>query len=293
MRNSLAVVGFALLAFVMSACASALTPTPTAPMTPPAPTRVTFATLTPSPTATFTPLPPASTLPPSTPGSLISAMNKTKASVRYRVTMTLNARQGETPQISLDLKGAVNGDDAHYNYQLGNEQIEFIAARGQFFAKGARSLGLPTTTKWYILTPDLADAARPPFSPEDVLTSFLAQVPKETFQPFAREALDALTCQVWRYIPKTLGETGISNALGSDQENSAFGALDQAEIKLWLCDDGALHQLSVEIAAHNPRRATEKGSANLLLHIWDFQNASIGIDPPANAEKFQLAAPTP
>lgn len=207
--------------------------------------------------------------------------------------MTLNAKQGETPQISIDLKGEVSGDDAHYNYQLGNEQIEFIAARGQFFAKGARSLGLPTTTHWYTLTPDLADAARPPFSPEDVLTSFLAQVPKETFQPFARGALDALACQVWRYIPKTLGETGISNALGSDQENSAFGALDQAEIKLWLCDDGALHQLSVEIAAHNPRRATEKGSANLLLHIWDFQNASIKIDPPASAEKFQLAMPTP
>lgn len=220
-------------------------------------------------------------------------MNKTKSSVRYRVTMTLNAKQGETPQTSIDLKGEVSGNDVHYDYQFGNEQIEFIAARGQFFAKGARSLGLPTATRWYTLTPDLADAARPPFGPEEVLTSFLAQVPKETFQPFAREALDALACQVWRYIPKTLAETGISNTLGSDLENSAFGALDQAEIKLWLCDDGALHQLSVEIASHNPRRATEKGSAKLLLHVWDFQNASIKIEPPGNAEKFQIAVPTP
>lgn len=220
-------------------------------------------------------------------------MTRTKSSPKYRVTMTLTVRQGTTTQFSLDLKGEVNGDDEHDSYSLGNEQIEFTEVRGLYFVKGARSLGLPSATKWFTLSADSADAARPPFSAEDVLTSFIAQAPKENFQPSSRESLDGAACQVYRYAPKNLMETGIANLVGSEQEAAAFGALDPSEIKLWICEDGMLHQLTVDVSAHNPRRTTDKGTAQLKLHIWDFASNAIKIDPPQNAEKFQGASPTP
>jgi len=219
-------------------------------------------------------------------------MTRTKNAPRYRVTLTLTVKLGNTTSFALDLKGEVNGDDEHYNYALGGEQIEFIAARSQFYAKGARSLGFPSTTKWYALPADVADAARPPFSTDDLLTSFIAQVPKENFQPTTREPLDGIACQVYRYVPKNLGEAGIANIL-SENESNALGALDPSEMKLWICDDGMLHQLTVDANGHNPKRTTDKGSAKLQLHLWEFQNTGIKIDPPPNAEKFQNVSPTP
>lgn len=278
------------LAVMMVACHAPSGPATDATNTP---EPVTFSTPTPVPTLTATPSRSTTVLPPATPGSIVSAMTRTKSAPRYRVTMTLVVRQGTTTQFSLDLKGEVNGDEEHDNYALGNEQIEFVEARGQYYVKGARSLGLPSTTKWYALSAETADAARPPFGAEDVLTSFIAQSPKENFQPSARESLDGLSCQVYRYTPKNLPETGIANLVGSDQEASTFGALDPSEIKLWICEDGMLHQLMVDVSAHNPRRTADKGTAQLKLHIWDFSSTAIKIAPPANAEKFQSASPTP
>lgn len=220
-------------------------------------------------------------------------MSKTKGAQKYRVAMRLDVQPGSAPPFALDLNGAVSGDDAQYTYRLGGAPVEYIAARGQFFVKGAPGLGLPSKTKWYMLTPDLADAVLPPFTPREVLGDFIAQAIAQNFQALAREALDGQICQVWRYVPKTFAETGIGSALGSEREGSPFSALDQAEIKVWTCEDGALHRLSVEVAAHNARRASEKSSARLLLHLWDIQSAAIQIEPPANAQPFQLRVPTP
>ena len=274
------------LAAMISAC-GAPTPTPALLSTP---EPITFSTQTPPPSPTLTPL--RGTSPPTTPSSIVGAMTHAKDAPRYRVTMTLNVKQGTTTSFALDLKGEVSGDDEHYNYALGGEQIEFITARSQYFAKGARSLGFPNITKWYLLPADVADAARPPISAEDLLTSFIAQVPKENFQPSARESLDGVACQVYRYVPKNLNEAGIANIL-SENESNALGALDASEIKLWICDDGMLHQLSVDANGHNPRRVADKGAAKLQLHLWDFQNTGIKIDPPPNPEKFQNVSPTP
>jgi hypothetical protein len=283
-KNSITMI---LLVLPMSlfACGA---PPPTAA---PAPTGIsapTFPASFPSSTPVIIPSPaftPRSLTP--TPSAVAAALAKTQAAQKYRVAMTLNVKQGGAPPFALDLKGEVNGSDAHFAYQLGSDKIEFTTARGQYFVKGARTLGLPTTTKWYNVTPDLADAARPPFSPDDLLDDFTTQTTKLAFQPVARESLDGQNCQVWRYVPKASAETGLGNSLGADQYSSPFGALEQGEIKLWVCDDGAAHQLTVDIAAHNPKNAAEKGAAKLLLHFWDL-NAAIQIDAPVGAEPFQL-----
>jgi hypothetical protein len=179
------------------------------------------------PSPAFTP--PSRTLTPAL-NTIAAALAKTQATQKYRVAMTLNVKPGNAPAFALDLKGEVNGSDAHYAYQLGSEKIEFTTVRGQFFVKGVRALGLPTTTKWYSVTPDLADAGRPPFSPDDLLDDFTIQLAKLAFQAATRESLDGQNCQAWRYVPKTTIETGLSNALGADQIGSAFGALDQADL---------------------------------------------------------------
>jgi hypothetical protein len=263
-----------------------------------APASPTISLNTPLPTTIATPvlLPTAARTPslaPPTPSPVLVALKKTQDAQTYRVTLQLNVKAGNTPPFTFNLKGEVVGSDEHSSYQLGGEQIEFTGVRGQFYVKGARSLNLPTTTKWYSVTPDIADAARPPFSPADILDDFVNQAGNANYQSVARESLDGQNCQVWRAVPKSANETGIGNLLGAGQDTSAFGALDQAEVKVWICDDGILHQLSIDLAGHNAKNANQKGAAQLQMRLQDIQNTAIKITAPAGAEPFQIRAPTP
>ncbi len=262
--------------------APTLSAEPPAPIVTPAP-QTTVAMLTPTP-----PVPPLAT---PTRAPLLAALNKTQAARVYRVTMELNVRIGNVPPFAFNLQGEVNNDDSRYTHKLGSESIEMLTVGGQPYVKGARALGVPNLTKWYAVTPDLADAARFPFNAQDTLSEFAAQASNRNFSAGAREPLDGLSCQVWSYRPASLADAGIGKTLALDAPNSAFGVLEQAEMKLWPCADGALHQLSAEIAGHKSSTASEKGNLRLLIQIWDYDSAAIKITAPANAEPFQLRAP--
>ncbi|CAG0984342.1 hypothetical protein ANRL3_02343 [Anaerolineae bacterium] len=296
MKKRFILPAFALLALLLFACnpaQPAVSPSEAAPASP------TVSLNTPLPTTMATPvlLPTVARTPslaPPTPSPVLVALKKTQAAQTYRVTLQLNVKAGgNAPPFAFNLKGEVVGSDEHSSYQLGGEQIEFTGVRGQFYVKGARNLNLPTTTKWYAVTPDIADAARPPFSPADILDDFVDQAGSASYQSTARESLDGQNCQVWRAVPKSANETGIGNLLGAGQDTSAFGALDQAEVKLWICDDGILHQLGIELAGHNAKSVNQKGTAQLQMRLQDIQNPAIKITAPTGAEPFQIRVPTP
>ncbi|MBI3537074.1 MAG: hypothetical protein HY070_05915, partial [Chloroflexi bacterium] len=199
-------------------------------------------------------------IPSPTRAPLLAALNKTLAAKIYRVTMTLNVKIGNAPAFVLNLQSVQNGDDAQIAYQLGAENIELIEVGGQHFVKGARALGVPSLSKWYSITPDLADAVRHPFAPEEILAAIAATELKQNFSASAREILDGINCAVWSYRPGSLADAGIGRALGLDAPNNAFESVEQAEMKMWLCDDGALHQLMIDVAAHKVASITEKGN---------------------------------
>lgn len=277
-----------IFALALSACAAPAPVTPTK-STPGMSAALPSSTPVPIPMPLFTPTPANSPTPLS---PLAAAFAKTQAAQKYRVTMLLDVQSPGAPAFALDLKGEVNGADARTAYQLGGESIELIAARGQFFVKGARGLGMPTMTTWYSLTPDLADAAQPPFAPMDLLNDFVAQTAHLAFQMTGREPLDGQPCAVWRATPRAPAETGIGDVVGAGHTDSAFGALDRAEIKVWVCADGAAHQVSAEIAAHNANTPADKSTAKWTLHVWALDEAGIKIDAPANAVPFRLVEPT-
>jgi hypothetical protein len=290
MKKALLGLQFAVLAYISFACDASLLPTeapPTATLFP-----IAFPSSTPAriPSPPFTPVVMQS--PTAAPSAAALAVAQTQAAQNYRVAMTLSIKQGAAPASVIDLKGDVDGADVSYSYQLSNAQIDYVAVHGQSYIRGARNLTLPSMTKWYSVTPDLADAARPPFDPSELLDGFASQAAALTFVASARESLDGQSCQVWRYEPKSTTETGLGDVLGADQDGSLFGTLEQGEIKLWACEDGLFHQLSVDLAAHNSKQAADKGTMKWLLHIWDVGNAAIKIDAPSSAEPFQLAVPT-
>jgi hypothetical protein len=290
-----------LCAFSLVACDALNPPTPTPNIASPTVQINAFPTTaptveinTPAPSALATPIrlptgasTPAIAVP--TPSAVSNALKKTQDVQTYRVTLQVNVKSASMP-FALNLTGEVVGKDSHYAYKLGNDQIELTTLRGQYFIKGPR-LNLPTTTKWYIVSPDLADAARPPFAPDDVLDNFIGEAGSAVYQAAAREQLDGQNCQVWRATPKMLNDTGIGNLLGGGAETSSFGAIDQAEVKLWACDDGIVHQLNIQLDAHNTKRASDKGSAQFILRLQNIGDAAIKITAPANAEPFQIRAP--
>ncbi len=233
-------------------------------------------------------------LPPPPPprAPLLAALNKTQAAQKYFVTMTLRVTQGNAPAFSQTLQGAVSGNDSRYTFLFANESVELITVNGQHFVKGARSLGAPNISKWYAITPDLADAVRFPFAPAEMLAALAATGLTQNFQITAREIFDGINCPLWSYAPKSLGEIGIGNVLGLDAPENAFAVVDRAEIKLSACDD-ALLQIRVDVAARKATNPAEKGTLNLVIAFSDLNRADIRIAPPANAEPFQLGAPKP
>ncbi|MBI3912609.1 MAG: hypothetical protein HY327_00215 [Chloroflexi bacterium] len=239
---------------------------------------------------------PSPAIPPiaaPTRAPLLAALNKTLAAQKYRVTMQMNVKPGNAPAFALSLQGEASGDNSHSTFQLGGESIELTVVRGQNYAKGARALGVPNLTKWYSITPDLADAVRFPFAPAEILAALAATGMTQNFKAGARQVLDGMNCQIWNYAPASLADAGIAHALGLDAPNTVFGAVEQSAMNVWICDDGAWHQWTLDVASHKPNAPNEKGTLRVALHIWDFNSAAITIVAPANAEPFQIGAPKP
>ena len=77
---------------------------------------------------------------------------------------------------------------------------------------------------------------------------------------------------------------GLLGLLGNAQNTEDFSAIDKAEMSFWLCGDGYMHKLSLDYQGHNSKDATQKGAFKMMLHTWDYNNASIAIAPPRDAK---------
>jgi hypothetical protein len=279
----------------------------------------------PAPAPTATPLPLPTTAPTAVPpteaptqpatstegGPLQEALNQVKAATTYRVEMSMTGKgnfaasgtatpeagSADTPVTLVDMKGEVNGKDAHFTMQgaltafLGidpEKTFEVISYNGEAYLKGPVPLLGATEEKWYKVPAQATSVAQPPLTPSSFLDSFgETGINLNDFKMTGTESLDGRTCEVYSGDKSAVVNafSKLGGAAGATEEDLA--SIDNAEFKFWVCADGYLHQVKMLMEGHDKANPDQKGSFEILMKIADF-NTDIQITPPADATPLEI-----
>jgi hypothetical protein len=197
-------------------------------------------------------------------------------------------------------KGEVRVPDVHYTYVEGDEQREIITVGNDFYLKNNES---PDADEWFLI-------------PEAEHDTFNIQAPRPTIAQFSgffgdfsdaqtailnsyrkteTVSMDGQQCDVYAMDKPAVGATFFNlwtqkNILVPPSEE--MGALfDEGEIKVWLCEDGYLHQLQVML---KPAADFAAGlgfkQLEATAHIYDL-DADVRITAPTNVKPFPTTTP--
>jgi predicted small lipoprotein YifL len=294
-------------------------PTPT-PL-PPTPTPTPLPTSTPRPTPT--PLPTPTPVPPTQPPASASAdviQSGLLAAARadsYRIEFVFKTKGsiGEGAPIAspdgmvevIRMKGEVAGKNSRV--EIGGffatilsgdpkKSTEFVTVDGKSYIRGPAPLFGAPEDAWYELPADQASSAVT-VSPDQVTGSLQqsGNLDLASFTSGGFETLDAQRCAIF------IGdkETTIRLLTGVNQQGTLPFTLrpedvEQAETRLFICEDGRLHKMTIDVSG-TPAGETEPTSFSMLIRLYDF-NSTIRIIAPANARplappSFGLPTPTP
>jgi hypothetical protein len=117
------------------------------------------------------------------------------------------------------------------------------------------------------------------------------------FKKTSSEALDGRRCDVYRADEQATREFLNEILTGMEQAQSALQQVSNVELKIWICDDGYLHQLTLNMEGQAQNKPDQKASISMRFHCWDL-NSQIEIQPPPNpaplqpSPLFKLGTPT-
>jgi hypothetical protein len=163
--------------------------------------------------------------------------------------------------------------------------IEFLTLGNQTYIRGpAPMLGAPEN-KWCVST------GQSTFSTN--INEGIPELPSDPtidwsgFKKTTTETLDGKRCDV--YSGDKTATTKLFQSVNTQETTSkqSLGDVDSAETKFWICDDGYLHQWTLNIEGRNKDKPTERVPFQIRLHLWDF-NANIKLTPPANPAPLKM-----
>jgi hypothetical protein len=284
----------------------------------------------PTPTETATPALPTATATlvvgepkPTTAavGAILAAMSKGKTAKSYRVELgmsmkgdlgQLTAGGAKNQEISLlSMSGEINGDDSHLIMKgiVGamlsgdpSKGIEMIDLGGKSYVRGPVPLLGAKDNRWYVLNAAEAATTRSKLGSADMYGNFLGKEQDlSVFLPAGSETLDRKKCSVYSASKQDAMNAflgmGATPEIGQDEWSMIQNNIRASEYKIWVCDDGYLHQVRISIEAQDERQGGEVFGMKLLLHAYDF-GSNLKITAPANAIPavspfIQTAVPTP
>jgi hypothetical protein len=223
------------------------------------------------------------------------AIGKAKRATKYRIEFTWilgttdQGKYQETP--FLNMAGEVDGQNSHLTSKGGllamlapdaNATIEMIQVGGKTYMKGVTMFGMTDPKVWYI-TDDTAATTFKDFGKPDEFSSFTGGRDSD-FRKVRSESLDGQSCDVWFYDFKSVQNAAIVGLLGSTKDKNEFGAIDKAEMSVWLCGDGLVHKWLLDYAGHDATKTSEKGALKITAHMWDYNSPSISVTPPKDAK---------
>jgi hypothetical protein len=271
----------------------------------------------PLPTATrVIQLPTSRPTPPPGPtsafaGAIRQAWDKSQTATAYRMDFDMSARgnlanfPGVTnPNQELVLftvSSIVNGKDTQMVFKgwlstfLGgdpNKGFEMMSVGDKAYVRGPIPMFGAPENKWYVAN----DQFKSSFTSSRNPLNSKQPVDWNGFEKSGSETLDGRRCDVFRGDRDTTYRLFLDLETQGTRTQDLFDALDNAEIKLWLCDDGYFHQLTMSLEGYQSAKPTDKVSMQVRIHLYDF-NISVKITPPANPvpmqmPSFGLATPT-
>jgi hypothetical protein len=248
----------------------------------------------PSSSETAVPTQPSGGLP--NVGNLFgNAVDKAKTASKYRVQFNWifggmqNGKYSEQP--FFDFTGEVDGKNTHlvskggFLAMLGgdNSTIEIVDAGGKEYMKGITMFGTTDPNVWYIQKDTSTTSGFSDFTKPDYFSGFTSDNAGD-YKKVGSESLDGQSCGKYQYDLKSLQNSALVGLLGSAQDKTDFSAIDKAEMDVWLCGDGYVHQFVMDYEGHNQNQPDSKAAMKMNIHLWDYNNSSITVTAPANAK---------
>ncbi len=291
-----------LLALALAGCGgigAAPTPTPVPPTNTPLPTPTPQPTATPRPTPTPLPTPtqpPTATSADVIQDGLLAASNADS----YRIEFSFKTSGGEGAPVAspdgmievISMKGEVAGKNSRIvlgglfaAFLSGDPEkgTEFLTVDGTSYIRGPAPLFGAPEDAWYELPAGQASSAVT-VSPDQVTGSLQqsGNLDLARFTPGGFETLDGQRCAIF------IGdkETTIRLLTGVNQQGTLPFSLkeeeiEQAETRLFICEDGRLHKMTIDVTG-TPAGQTTPTSFSMLLRLYDF-NSAIRIVAPRDA----------
>ncbi len=245
--------------------------------------------------ATAAPTKPSGAIVPSNGDPFAGALSKGKSATKYRVKFNwifggmTNGKYTEQP--FFDFTGEVDGQNSHLVSQGGflamlggdNATIEIIDAGGKEYMKGITMFGMTDPKVWYIQKDSSTTSGFSDFTKPDYFNDFTSGNTSD-YKKTGSESLDGQSCDVYLYNAKTLENSALGGLLGMSSDKNDFSVIDKAEMKVWLCGDGYVHQFTMDYEGHNSKDANSKGAMKMNIHVWDFNNSAISVQAPAGAK---------
>ncbi|HQV70679.1 MAG TPA: hypothetical protein PLJ62_06845 [Thermoflexales bacterium] len=317
MRYTISAKIFALgaVATFLAACGSQ--PAPTSAPVAPQPTAILPTAVPPTATAapptatavppTATPIPPTATTAPKTGGMISDVIERMSKETPYRMEITMTAKGmpasagiGDAPVIFA--KGEVNGKNSHM--QMGGvifalftgdpeKPMEMLTIGDDTYVKGPAPLFGAPDSKWYTMTGGSSSVVSNPaagiFGEKGD-----NQVKDSDFTKSGSETVDGKKCDIYLGNKDALQKA--YDGLGTSGEDAA--KIEAGEYKIWICDDGYLHKLSMTLKTDFTGNGIMMDML-IVAHMYDF-GANIKIERPANPQAAKepsfdalMATPTP
>lgn len=229
------------------------------------------------------------------------AFDQTSTAKTYRIAFDMSAKGDLTgfpgmtsinQEMSLfGMSGSVNGKNSHLVFKgvlsalFGgdvNKGFEIMSVEGQTFIKGPMPMFGAPEDKWYAASSSFKSS----FGEPSQMMNTNQNVDLNGFRKTVTEQLDGRKCDV--YVADKEASLGLARSIntGTTSTEDALGSLDSAETKIWICDDGYLHQLAMNLEGHDKSKPTQKMAFQIKFRVSDL-NTDIKIAAPANAAPMQ------
>ncbi|MBI3741121.1 MAG: hypothetical protein HY257_05130 [Chloroflexi bacterium] len=229
------------------------------------------------------------------PNPFANALSKAQGATKYRIEFAMlfgATKNGKYAEESfIDFKGEVDGKNTHLTSKggvlallAGGGSLEIIEAGGKTYMKGVTLFGATDPKLWYVTDDQSTTSSFTGFAKPDEFKDLTGGANANDFKKVRSEAVDGSACDVYLYDFKSLKNSALVGLLGSAQDKEDFGAIDRADVNVWLCNDGYVHKYTLNYEGHNTKTPAEKAALKMTGHIWDFGNATIVVTAPKDAK---------
>lgn len=239
------------------------------------------------------------------PGPIQDAWDKTARAQaqRFEMGMTLAGDIWNLPGATgskiefsfMSFSGELQGHDSHFimkGYAVdmmipSSKGLEIITLGDKVYVHGPVPLLNAPEAKWYVEKMNVIDRSRPLSRPIDWMGYGYSNPNWSGLKQAGQETVDGKKCDVYRG-DKTAALLWYQSANPEDiPDQDAFADFDAADVAVWICNDGYVHQFITSLTTHSKYDVKQKGTMQLKMHFYDI-NGAIKITAPPSPVPMNL-----